>query len=163
MQGKFSPKCPLSFLKLLQNWWDQAFCGFNRPQLLAPCWIFFFFLLFSILVIFGGKRGRRRWWVKVGPKKRTLDPSRFYKNCNFWNIIQTLFFKLNYYLWWKCQQNQIIFMGVKPKKHQKRAISWILNHYTKRSKFLTWQTSNAIVMKLTTTVYFQKTFNLVKI
>ena len=122
-----------------------------------------FFLLFSILVIFGGKRGRRRWWVKVGPKKRTLDPSRFYKNCNFWNIIQTLFFKLNYYLWWKCQQNQIIFMGVKPKKHQKRAISWILNHYTKRSKFLTWQTSNAIVMKLTTTVYFQKTFNLVKI
>ena len=48
------------------------------------------FLPSSILGLF-----RWKWGVKVGPKKQTLGLSRFYKNSNFWKIIQTVFLSGN--------------------------------------------------------------------
>ena len=77
--------------------------------------------------------------VRVGPNVQTLCPSCFVKIQVFEGLLKHCFCLLKHYLWWKFQQNQAVFVGVRAQKNHWRAISWMLHRYAKLWKILTWQ------------------------
>ena len=76
-------------------------------------------------------------WVKIVNFRCIVFEPKFKISKDFSN---TVFVFLEDYLWWKSQQDQTIFGGVRPKTPQKGTISWLQNQYEKPWKFLTSQT-----------------------
>ena len=106
----------------------------------------------------GGEGGGQSWTKTV-----KFGISRFRKNLNFLKILKfTLFLSLN-----NTSGENIIKIGqylgeLGPKKPPKGIVSWILNWCDKNVKLFNLTTGNSIPIKLTTIMYFHKTFNLAK-
>ena len=102
----------------------------------------------------------RFWPSSAGNGKvLTLGQSLFHKNSNpsktsksFNNCLCLL----EYYLWWEFRQYRTIFGGSRARKPPKKAILWMLNWH---AKLFNLTTTNAILMKFTTIMYFHESVN----
>ena len=110
-------------------------------------------LIFFAFLDFGHLQGVTR--AGGGSKldqKCKLWVSRFRKNWKFSNIIETLFVYAKLLSLVKISAKLDCIWG---SNYPKRAILCTLNQYAKLWKFLTWQTSNVILMKLTRIIFIR--------
>ena len=98
-------------------------------------------------------------WSKLDQKVQTLRRLFFMKTWILQVFFKQCFCLLEYYLWWEFRQHWTIFVGVRAQKPSRKGHIMDTESLRKTLKIFNLTSTNAILMKLTTIMYFHKSVN----